>query len=559
MNEEVIISRDVGFDLERDRERCLRGLALDPDLDSNVPSDAQRVTQIFKNPHFYVGGANPGDIVQGKLCDCWFLSALATMSTTQDLVEQSCVERDEEIGVYGFVFFRDAKWVAVIIDDFLYTSMPKFDELSLKEREIYHNNEANYNNDARRHAKNLHFAKSEAEDPEETWVPLYEKAYAKLHGNYAALNNGYAGEAIEDLTGCGHFSVNGLIGGHAYSVLRAVEYNRKRFVVLRNPWGNLEWNGPWSDGSKEWSADWLPALKTLKHSFGVDGQFVMEYKDFLEKWETIDRTLLFDPSWIMSSEWLRVRPRFCLEWSYGDVSFTISLSKASPIIIVLSRLDDRYFKELANPRWTFDFLVFKRGEKKHVAASSSAVFLTQRSVNAELEQLQAGEYIVHVRLDDQSPVTVLFQSEPMDTSQDDTSSGDNISQSTVSNSLTLHPSRIYHHVLAEKLRSQMTASNFKQSAASKYLSTPLDTLAGKDLSELGDDDQDSGNSATTSDENPGNDASRVEADGDVLDGHDDGVMVPEFLEHEKENTIVLGLRVYTHQTSHVEIKGQWRH
>ncbi|KAG5333109.1 hypothetical protein C0989_006285, partial [Termitomyces sp. Mn162] len=440
--------RDVEFDLERDRERCLRGLAQDSS-DTYKPSDAQRVTAIFKKPRFYVGGANPSDIIQGKLGDCWFLSALATMSTNKDLVEQFCVEpklisfslqRDEEVGVYGFVFFRDAKWLAVIIDDFLYTSVPTFDELSSRKRQLYHNNEENYNNIARRHAKNLHFAKSEPENPEETWVPLYEKAYAKLHGNYAALDGGYAGEAIEDLTGgvtslfstkdilspddfwhnelsyahedrlfaCSFDSQNqtrgvesigenGLIGGHAYAILRAKEYNGKRFIVLRNPWGNREWKGPWSDGSKEWSADWLPALKELGHSFGADGQFVMEYKDFLEKWETIDRTLLFNSTWILSSQWLKIKPRLRLEWSYGDVSFTVSLAKTSPVIIVLSKLDDRYFRQLPSRSiWTFDFLVFKRGEKNPVAASLPAVFFDQRSVNAELKNLPAGEYIVHV-------------------------------------------------------------------------------------------------------------------------------------------------------------------
>jgi len=73
-------------------------------------------------------------------------------------------------------------------------------------------------------------------------------------------------------------TVNGLFGGHAYSVLRAVEYNGKRFVVIRNPWGRSEWTGPWSDGSKEWTPEWLPALQKLGHAFGDDGEFVMECK-----------------------------------------------------------------------------------------------------------------------------------------------------------------------------------------------------------------------------------------------------------------------------------------
>ncbi|EEB88101.1 hypothetical protein MPER_14259, partial [Moniliophthora perniciosa FA553] len=38
------------------------------------------------------------------------------MSTAQGLLEQCCAARDEEVGVYGFVFFRDKGWVYVIID-----------------------------------------------------------------------------------------------------------------------------------------------------------------------------------------------------------------------------------------------------------------------------------------------------------------------------------------------------------------------------------------------------------------------------------------------------------
>jgi Calpain family cysteine protease len=78
----------------------------------------------------------------------------------------------------------------------------------------------------------------------------------------------------------GDARVHGLIGGHAYSVLRVKECKGKRFVVIRNPWGASEWTGPWGDGSKEWVGEWLDVLKELDHVFGDDGEFVMECRFF---------------------------------------------------------------------------------------------------------------------------------------------------------------------------------------------------------------------------------------------------------------------------------------
>ncbi|KAG6828438.1 hypothetical protein H0H92_007965 [Tricholoma furcatifolium] len=451
----------IEFDLELDRDRCLHGLRdpTNPIFPRFAPSDVQRATQIFDKPSFFIDGADSNDIIQGALGNCWFLSALATMSTAKGLVEKFCVARDEQVGVYGFIFFRDTAWVTVIIDELvlsqchkyqvptdlypslLFTSIPKFEELKPEERALYHGDKENYNRSARRSGKSLYFAKSGTHG--ETWVPLIEKAYAKLHGNYASLSGGEAGEAIEDLTGgitsfvytkdildvnafwsdellhankdrlfgCaydildatrsgGAFipTVNGLVGGHAYSVLRAVEYKDKRFVVIRNPWGECEWTGPWSDGSKEWTPEWLSALPVLGHAFGDDGQFVMEYKDFLENWEQVDRTVLFDSSWIMSSQWLKVTSRpLNLPWAFGDVSFTVSLPAPSSTVIVLSQLDDRYYRPISGRAyWSFDFVVYRKGESKPITASSPSSMYS-RSVNAELH-LQAGEYVVHVRL-----------------------------------------------------------------------------------------------------------------------------------------------------------------
>ncbi|KAG6864733.1 hypothetical protein C0991_007475 [Blastosporella zonata] len=500
--------RDIEFDLELDKDRCLHGLREDSD-EHFAPSDVQRVTQIFDKTvtSFFVDGADSNDIIQGQIGDCWFLSALATMSTHKGLVEKFCVARDETVGVYGFIFFRDTAWVSVIIDDLLFTSIPKFEELKVEERQLYHNDKEAYNLSARKSGKSMYFSRSGTNG--ETWVPLIEKAYAKLHGNYAALSGGQAGEAIEDLTGgvtsfiytkdildpdtfwtnelchandtrlfgCSfgvldtersgaqYTQVNGLFGGHAYSILRAVEHNGKRFVVIRNPWGRSEWTGPWSDGSKEWTPEWLQALPELKHTFGNDGQFLMEYEDFLENWEQIDRTRLFDSSWSMSSQWLKVTTRpLPSAWTYGDVSFTISLPEASSTVIVLSQLDKRFWKAISGSViWTFDFIIYKKGENKPITTSSSSLRYS-RSVNAEVD-LEAGEYVVHVRLDS----VVDHRDEDYE-------------------DIYAHidwQERVYSRVRTEQVKSQTIASNFNAVGdAADYLPVSLDLIAGQDLSEL---------------------------------------------------------------------------
>ncbi|KAK0437266.1 uncharacterized protein EV420DRAFT_1588780 [Desarmillaria tabescens] len=498
--------RDHEFDLQNDRFRCLHGLASEERYN---PSDVLRVTQIFSNPQFFVDGASSNDIAQGKIGDCWFVSALATMCTSPGLVEKFCVARDEKVGVYGFIFFRDNKWVDVVIDDLLYTSVPKFEELSRDEKELYHNDKALYNRSSRKGSATLYFARP--------GLPLIEKAYAKLHGSYSALSGGLACEAVEDLTGgvtcfipsndildpdlfwteellkANHerlfgvsfseldstrsgrpnITVSGLMGGHAYSVLRAVECKGKRFVVVRNPWGFSEWTGPWSDGSKQWTPEWLEILPQLGHSFGDDGQFVMEYTDFLECWQEIDMTILFDSQWVMSSQWLHVTALpLPSAWTYGDVSFTITLPAATKAIIVLSQLDNRYFEPISGCwYWTFDFVVFKKGDKDVIAQSSASRILA-RSVNVELD-LEAGSYVVHVRLDRSIYRSSIF---PEDV--------------PISNHRSLS------RVLTERAKSQSIAMsiiftfhvirrlmNIGTSSQAQNLPIPLDILAGQDLKE----------------------------------------------------------------------------
>ena len=58
------------------------------------------------------------------------------MSNKEGLIDRICVARDEQVGVYGFVFHRDGEWFSEIIDDKLYLKRPDYDE-SFIERMIW--------------------------------------------------------------------------------------------------------------------------------------------------------------------------------------------------------------------------------------------------------------------------------------------------------------------------------------------------------------------------------------------------------------------------------------
>ena len=56
----------------------------------------------------------------------------------------------------------------------------------------------------------------------------------------------------------------GIIGGHAYGIMDVLELDienaniakhKPRLIRVRNPWGQKEWNGKWSDKSDEVEED----------------------------------------------------------------------------------------------------------------------------------------------------------------------------------------------------------------------------------------------------------------------------------------------------------------
>ncbi|XP_060558331.1 calpain-2 catalytic subunit-like [Ruditapes philippinarum] len=264
----------------------------------------------WKRPHefrdapvLFSEGTTRYDIGQGSAGTCWFLSMVAMLADRPKLFHR-VVPMDAwnpEGGYFYCNFWRFGGWETVFIDDFL----PVI------------------------HGDVLWGAKS-AEDKQEMWPAFLEKAFARFHGNYNAVYGGQSSDAFLALTGgCSEYidfddaleadaegstrkkslalhkrlknairhgesmittevpeknnNKFGLVGGHAYSLTDAVTVNSNgqtvHLVRVRNPWGNTEWTGPWSDKSREWNTVDPDAIPYANKD---DGEFWIALKDFIK-------------------------------------------------------------------------------------------------------------------------------------------------------------------------------------------------------------------------------------------------------------------------------------
>jgi calpain len=85
---------------------------------------------------------------------------------------------------------------------------------------------------------------------------------------------------------------NGLVKGHAYTITKLVNFDSNgretKLLRIRNPWGNdVEWKGAWSDNSRNWDRLSDETKQELGLVSDNDGEFWMEFKDFLAEWHNI--------------------------------------------------------------------------------------------------------------------------------------------------------------------------------------------------------------------------------------------------------------------------------
>eukprot|EP00055_Hartaetosiga_balthica_P017104 m.112107 g.112107 ORF g.112107 m.112107 type:complete len:924 (+) comp9247_c1_seq1:121-2892(+) len=230
----------------------------------------------------------PSDITQGQLGNCWLMSALAVVATKIDVSRLVLSDGFSESGMYQVRLCRDGSWNVVTVDDYL----PCTEDGELAFSPISRN---------------------------QIWVPLVEKAMAKMYGSYHALTEGNVCEGFTLLTGAPCVSIKpedgkwveimsyftadcllgasidklekdreesyarfGLMTGHAYSILSMKQVGPERFVRLRNPLGCEVWKGRYSCVS-HFSPAQLSELKKVDA-----GEFWMCWEDVCDFFSAIE-------------------------------------------------------------------------------------------------------------------------------------------------------------------------------------------------------------------------------------------------------------------------------
>ncbi|XP_063287657.1 calpain-5 [Pelobates fuscus] len=335
------------YDLKREcqKKKVLFEDSLFPASDESLYYKAQRLhgvqwkrpKDICDNPRLFVDGISSHDLHQGQVGNCWFIAACSSLASREALWQKVIPNWKEQewnpekpenyAGIFHFQFWRFGVWVDIVIDDRLPT---------INNQLIYcHSNEKN-----------------------EMWCALVEKAYAKLSGCYEALDGGNTADALVDFTGGvsepielseedyvtdenkrndlfervlkvfnrgGLISCSikansaadmearldcGLVKGHAYAVtdvrkvrlghglLAFFKSEKLDMIRMRNPWGEREWNGPWSDSSEEWQKVSKGEREKLGVTVDDDGEFWMTFEDFCKHYTDIIMCRLINTSYL---------------------------------------------------------------------------------------------------------------------------------------------------------------------------------------------------------------------------------------------------------------------
>lgn len=405
-----------------------------PSANFPPPSELQWISpkEWLEDAVFFSNDISSNDVIQGSLGDCWFIGALSVLAIRDELIRGSVenLVNPEQVtkdtifglskgvyppifhpfsakGLYVLKFFKNGQWRFVIVDE----RLPCYHEEGYEPALVFGRNK----------------------EPQEMWVSIIEKAYAKLHGCYEALGGGLIDDGLVDMTGfvaekvkvsgkggvldgpleterdkaetlwkkiidfrkegtlmgCSidgqgvesdvvvNGEMTGLLARHAYSLIDALEIKnprakkdgRHRLIRLRNPWGQREWQGKWSDKSPEMEAN-LELIKRVINRLeeeerfdpenSEDGSFLMCFKDWRTLYNNLYACVDFTDEW----SGIRFKDAWTLATSGGvpnkqdkamgeswgrNPQFIMDLVSRTDLFISLQQEDGRCIRNLAFP------------------------------------------------------------------------------------------------------------------------------------------------------------------------------------------------------------------
>uniref|UniRef100_A0A8C4UJV3 Calpain-3 n=1 Tax=Falco tinnunculus TaxID=100819 RepID=A0A8C4UJV3_FALTI len=295
---------------------------------------------------------HPTDICQGELGDCWFLAAIACLTLNKKLLcrviphDQSFIQN--YAGIFHFQFWRYGDWVDVVVDDCLptYNNQLVFTKSSQRNEfwsallekayaKLHGSYEALKGGNTTEAMEDFTGGVTEFYDIKDAPRDIYKimkhaidrgslmasSIDDNLGFSYGSAPRSNIGELIARMVKnlenaqMTHSTIDyhgtderpawtivpmqyetrmscGLVKGHAYSVTAVEETTFKgekiRLVRLRNPWGQVEWNGPWSDKSEEWNFINEEEKIRLQHKIVEDGEFWISFEDFMRHFTKLE-------------------------------------------------------------------------------------------------------------------------------------------------------------------------------------------------------------------------------------------------------------------------------
>jgi len=362
----------------------------------------KRSDEIFKHPIKVFDEISPNDINQGQLGDCYFLSTLSAIAEFPGRIKKLFdTQEHQPSGCYTVNICDMGVWCDVVVDDF-FPCTPD-GQVAFSGPEY-------------------------TSGTTELWVLLLEKAWAKRFGSYWAIDAGLTEEALKDLTGGPCFTVNsdeedlwdkiydsnkknfiitaasagddgcgdmvndvGLVALHAYAVIDAREVKTRagleRILEIRNPWGEQEWTGDWSDKSDKWTPE---LKKELGWENSDDGRFWMPIKDFVNFFSNVTICCVHDDYQYQGIQ--KNQPQD------GSSIFKVSLEEGGMTYFMVTQMDARRFDEDCEYDYSPVRIILARVEDGELVFLKGYANAFERDVWIS-EEVEPGEYLVYVQID----------------------------------------------------------------------------------------------------------------------------------------------------------------